>query len=72
MREMSRPRGPGWYWLRMHGEPEIVRVFEYQVKPGDPINLEVARTGHQYTAPVTDGQFLAARWYGPLSPPGQG
>jgi hypothetical protein len=53
----------------MNGELEVVKVYEYRVKPGAPIELEVARTGHQYTAPVSDRQFFGARWFGPLAPP---
>jgi hypothetical protein len=71
MRQVSRPGGPGWYWLKMNGVLEIVKVFEYRVKPGAVIELEVSRTGHQYTAPVSDGLFIGARWFGPLCPPGE-
>lgn len=60
---------PGWYWLEMHGEFEIVKVYEYQVHPGSPVELEVAQAGRQHTSQVSDGRFFGARWFGPLTQP---
>lgn len=65
-----RPAVSGWYWLQMQGAVEIVRVYEYRVTPDATVELEVARAGQQYTAPVSDGRFFGALWAGPLISPG--
>ncbi len=66
-----RPASPGWYWLQTAGAIEVVRVYEYCVKPGAPRELEVAYAGRQHTVPVSDGRFFKAMWAGPIIPPEQ-
>ncbi len=68
---LTRPTAPGWYWMEMSGELEIVKLYEYQVEPRVTAELEVAQVGRQHTAPVFDHKFTSARWFGPIAPPGE-
>ncbi len=63
------PAEPGWYWMQLDREPEIVKVFKYQVEPGSPVDLEVAHAGRPHTAPIFDKRFMRARWLGPIAVP---
>lgn len=66
---LRRPDAPGWYWLHVDNQIEVVKVFEYTVKLGDPSELEVARAGYHFTNPVSDARFRRALWAGPITPP---
>ena len=67
--QRKQPNVPGWYWLQTSSGVEVVKVFEYRVEPGAPLELEVAQARHQFTAPISDERFASALWAGPIDMP---
>ena len=60
----NRPRGPGWYWLRMQGTDAMVVELKRSNR-----GLVATWPGRIYPDPIRRPDYDSAEWCGPLAPP---